>query len=151
MRASGVWIHHQPRQRLRLGSSSFSHYHHVPCPSPQLVRNHGHPSIGAPPLSRGMCALYGHIDEGKFGEGGEGGKHEGGPMKWEAHAVRHKNRPSLSPTDHPFSKCQHVNHAKTSASGRRLGGPNNSTKRPTTTPTTPRKAQRPRIRLDKAA
>src|SRR6266702_4876580 len=67
-------------------SSSFSYYHHLHCPSPQLAPNRGHPPTQAPPLSRGMWACSILLDRGVWRE-----EHKGGPSKWEAQLVCREN------------------------------------------------------------
>ena len=47
-------------------------------------------TAAAPPLSKGMWAVYCRLTEDWWRE-----KHQGGPRKWEAHAVHLENEPRL--------------------------------------------------------
>jgi hypothetical protein len=67
-----------------------SHHHHLTSP-PQLALSHGAHAHLVPLLSPEGCGpIAVSLTGGKCeGEGGT----KGGPMKWEARAVRHKNEP----------------------------------------------------------
>ena len=69
------------------------------------LANHGDHVRAVPlPSSEGCGPVKVALDGGKRGEREEQGGGKWGPMRWEAHAVRHKNGPSRSPTDHPSSQ-----------------------------------------------
>jgi len=89
VRGSRVWIHHQPHQRLIMGSSSCSHHHHLLRPSPQLVPTKA-TDTQVPLPSPEVCGPVTVTLDG----GQRGGRENRGRMCREA--VSHKYGPRLS-------------------------------------------------------